>query len=90
MLGGLDQGMVQVWDILSGETLFTMCDPNGGKQVMHLKAIDKSYLAGAFFENGLGYIVIWSLSNGSQINVLNGHNETIESMEYLSTGVLVS
>lgn len=82
--------MVQVWDILSGEVLFILCDPNGGNQVMNLKAIDKSYLAGAFFNNGLGYIVIWSLSSGSQISVLNGHNESIDSMEYLSTGVLVS
>lgn len=79
-------GMIQAWDVSSGEPLFNICGFSAG--VMAVKAIGKKYLAtGA--SDWTNNLVIWDLATSSVYRNLVGHPNPVHFIDYLTTGDLV-
>ena len=84
VIGSLDSGLIQFWDIKSGKTLLTLCGHDGS--VNSLKLINNYTLASA---SGDKTIIIWDISQAKLVRTLSSHTDEVTSVEYLTTGFLV-
>lgn len=83
VIGGLDHHTIQVWDLYSGETLFTLCGHSDG--ITALKVFEYSINSGIqLLASGSDdhLVIIWDLSTGENLK-LPIHTEAITCLEYL-------